>query len=893
MGRNLIGYFNGGSGCSQYSVKIISDSSNTAFDEVYLAGDSPFVVTYDTSQTPFDPIRLSRASISVVADEKFLDVFSAEAQGTRVILELSGETKWAGYLTSNLLNMPQDLCGPETFTLEAKDCLSTLDNYYYHTIGEKKSIVTFRQILGQIAERCGLLNEMYIDSSVMRPNGSYIEMGSLTISEQNFFSSDTDEPWTLKQVLEEICRYLGYTATQYKDALYLYDMQSHSEFTWQTDHDATMIMNGFKYQKSTGWNSYYQGSYPNLATGVTLRQSIVRGAGADISLETIYNKVQVKDSFYQIDHFIPDFYDDTMLKNRYGNFWDSKSMTNSGRLRYINKSGSSKKEEKDENEHVYYIRKFNHQDYTPIYRDPITLAEADITGSKIVVTSVKNNQVNNDYTTYTGKYTVTGEFRNDDTVSHRVTVKATLTYEWYDGDILSWDSETNSQSSFITIQPGQTAEITVEVETPHHERYDYSAKYDAVYRIDNYTDEYPLSIFADSTSKFVGATITDLATFDKPMDNKKYNYETEANISFDRYIMIHQCDKPDRMHPHSEWLFIMQLDELRDDQIESVFPAIMKLNEGYVNPMIIDDKAYLSINAAAIFERYNLEYINPDWTKENSNINGLGLFLRTSSITTIAPCLIFKLKIGNKYWSGQSGWTTTDSCFVVDLGTDKTDRDDADFTAWWNTEHPVLNNVSWTDWAGASGYKIPLDDTLDFSGDIGFWIMLPSKMQKVDTVNRYDGMNNYCWVKDLDVSFYTKMQLNYDLSDVLYENIIDSGSTNTLSDITCKVTTYPGEGAHSYSSVGLDGRLLTNIKKVGTDDVANLPEENIVKAYTNQYNTPTIRQTLTLQSYISPFSYVRDDTLGGKIFSVLGTTIDYAKDSQTMTLLEVKPWHTN
>lgn len=891
MARNLIGYFSGGESCSQYSVKIIANPTSNTFEEIYLAGESPFVVTYDVSNTPFDPVRTSRASITVVADNKLLDVFSSDAQGTQVILKKGNSIEWVGYLTPNLLNMPDDLCGYDTFTLEAQDCIYTLDKLYYNTIGEKKSIVTFRQILGEIAERCGLLNEMYIDSSMMRSNGSYIEMGSLTISEQNFFYSDTDNSWTLKQVLEEICRYLGYTAMQYKDSLYLYDMQSHSEFTWQTDRDATMIMNGFKYQKSTNWTSYYQGSYP-FSLGISLRQGIVRGTGADISLETIYNKVQVKDSFYEIDHFIPDFYDDTLLRNRLGDFWKCKSMVNSGKLRYISKSGTSKKEEKDENEHIYYIRKFNHQDYTPIYRDPSTLQEVDDV-QKVQVISVTNSQVDDDYTTSTGKYTVTGEFRNDDTSAHRITVRATLTYEWYDGDNLSWDSESNTESESVLIEPGGTGTVTVEVETPHHERYDYSSSYYAKWLIDSQTEQRPLNISSDNTSKYVGATITDLATFDKPMDTNKYNYETEANINFDRYIMIHQCDKPDRMHPHSEWLFVVMLDELRDDQIEGVFPAIMKLNEGYVNPMLVDNKAYLSIDASAIFERYNLEYINPDWTKENSNINGLGLFLRTSSITTVAPCLIFKLKIGNKYWSGQSGWTTTDSCFVVDLGTDKTDKDDVDFTGFWNTEHPVLNNVSWTDWAGAKGYKIPLDETLDFSGDIGFWIMMPSKMQEVNTVNQYDGMNNYCWVKDLNVSFHTKEQLNYNLSDVLYENVIDSGSTNTLSDITCKITTYPGEGAHSYSSVGLDGVLLKGMKKVGTDGVMNIPEENLLKVYTNQYSTPTIKQTITLQTYINPFSYIKDQTLDDRRFCILGTTIDYAKDAQTMTLLEVKPWHMN
>lgn len=141
------------------------------------------------------------------------------------------------------------------------------------------------------------------------------------------------------------------------------------------------------------------------------------------------------------------------------------------------------------------------------------------------------------------------------------------------------------------------------------------------------------------------------------------------------------------------------------------------------------------------------------------------------------------------------------------------------------------------------------------------------------------------------MKFATKMSEQYDLADVLYENIISTGSVNTLADVTVRLTTYPGEGMHSYSSVALDGTLLNKMEKVGLDDVANLPEENIIKAYTNQYNEPTIKQTLTLKSYISPFSFIKDPTLDNRYFSVLGTEIDYANDSQTMTLIEVKPWH--
>lgn len=895
MSRNLIGYFKGGSGCTDYSIKIISNSGSSEFEEIYLAGESPVVVTYDVSTTPFDPIRQSRATISVVVDDKLLDVFSSEAQGTQVILTNlgTGENEWVGYLTNNLLNMPQDLCGYDNFSVEAQDCLMTLDKYHYRTIGSHKSIVTFRQILGQIAERCGLITDMYIDNSMQRSDGSYIEMGSLKISEQNFFSSDTDESWTLKEVLEEMCKYLGYTASQYKESLYLFDLQSHSDTSWQTDLDAQLSINGYRYQKSSGWNSYTQGSFTNLAKGITLRQGIVRGTGSNISLETIYNKVQVKDSFYEIDHFIPNMFEDKLLTNRDGDFWKCKQITRSGYFNYINNSGDSKKEEKNENTHVYYIRKFDHTNYTPIYRDKDTLSEVGGIVGSVKVISADSTQKTTDYETGTGAYTVTATFKNTDTVSHTIYAYSELRYDWFDGEHQMSDYQVGSDDSTFTLAPGGQQSIYLYCTSSYDTTYQALPTYASWYTIDGGSQRYGITSEGGAeTSDYVGATITDLATFDKPMSTASYNFETESDINFDRYIMIHQNDKPTgRMHPYWAWILGIGLTPLSDSQIESIFPAIMRLNSGYYNPMIIDNKAYLALNTTAIFERYNVEYINPDWTNENSSIDGLGLFKKKEYATTVVPALIFKLKIGNKYWSSQSGWTTTDSCFVVNLGTDKTDNDDTDFTGWWNKDHAALNNFDWTEWAGVSGYKIPLDPSLDFTSEIGFWIMMPSKLQRISTTKKYDGVNNYCWIKDFNFEVATKMSEQHDLADVLYENIIDSGSTNTLSDITVKYTTYPGEGKHSYSSVALDGTLLTKMKKVGQDDAANLPEQNIIKSYANQYNTPTIKQVLTLKSYISPFSLIKDPTLDNKYFGILGTTIDYANDSQIMTLCELKPWH--
>lgn len=908
MSRNLKGYFAAMPDCKQYTVKIISDRSSDTFEEIYLAADSPFVVTYDTTSTPFEPLRLSRASISVVADEKFFDVFSEDPQGTRVVLEDSaGTVEWTGFLNSNLLSMPESVCANETFSLEAYDCIYTLEYYKYQLKSTKKQIVSFQDILAQIATRCTDINTLVVDGSIMTSGGSYIYMSELSVSEQNFFSSDTDEPWTLKEVLQELCKYLGFTGLQWKDKLILFDMQAHTSATVQGNNPVQVQMYCEQFDKSTNFTGGTSGTYPDLMNVVPLKESLILGQQADISLETIYNKVEVKDSFYEIKEFVPDIYEDKLLSNRQGDFWKCNQIAYSGYFRFMNKRGKEKTEEKDENEHIYYIRKFDHQNYESIYRDQDTLSvETAGTLNGIYLSNVETNyQV--DYintidhqgeTWYRGTYTAKATFTNTNSGQRTVHVYANLRYDWYDGSIPDYDEDDNNgdPNDIVLSASGSNNSartITVTRTAEYPQAYTSSYSCGAWYRIGNAAQTYPLSEGQnDNSKKYVGATVVDLATFDRPMDNDKYLYETEANINFDRYLMIRQANKPDRQHPYANWNFLTDLTPLTDQQTYTTFPAIYKLKDGYTNPFLYDDKAYIALDASALFERYDVEYINPDWTDENTNMNGLGLFRKMSSITTITPALVFSLRVGNKWWSSSANaWVNSQSAFVVKLGTDKTDEDNVDFTGWWNEDHPVLNNISWTDWAGAKGYKIPLEAGMDMNQDILFQVHMPSKMQVFKTTgDSGSGINSMCWVKNLKLSFATKDSENYKNSDVVYRNIIDSGSVNTLSDISMKITTYPGEGMHSYSNVGLDGVLLENVIKVGLDDRANKPEQNKIKAYVNQYSTNTIKQNLTLSNSIGPLDRIKDPTLDGKYFGILGSKIDYAKGSQDLTLIETKPW---
>lgn len=80
----------------------------------------------------------------------------------------------------------------ETIELEAADSISSLQYIDYSPTNDR-GIVSFKTIIDNICDACGNLKGYYwgtskkIDSSILTPD-------LLAISEQNFYSSDTDEP---------------------------------------------------------------------------------------------------------------------------------------------------------------------------------------------------------------------------------------------------------------------------------------------------------------------------------------------------------------------------------------------------------------------------------------------------------------------------------------------------------------------------------------------------------------------------------------------------------------------------------------------------------------------------------------------------------------------------
>ena len=306
------GYFNG-LDCQRYEVRIIpSGETEDAFEEILLAASDPFVVTYNTSKTPFDAVRTSTASISIVNDEYLYNSLSHCAQGTVVeLLNITDTantfTEWIGYLTSKIYDVGYDSCW-ETFSLEAADCISSLQYIDYKEISGG-GVTNLQLIINQICDAAGELDGYYWTiSKQTESGGTIITPDMLAISEHNFQTNDTEEYWHLDEVLEEICRYLGFTCLQWRGYMYFIDYQY---------LEPNNSLKAYKYNKSSNYHKdSTDGDEKTLDDMYEVTANSYKSGGATMSVEPVYNKVIVNANMYAIEDFIPNPFSDEYIVNR-------------------------------------------------------------------------------------------------------------------------------------------------------------------------------------------------------------------------------------------------------------------------------------------------------------------------------------------------------------------------------------------------------------------------------------------------------------------------------------------------------------------------------------------------------------------------------------------------
>lgn len=308
MAGRYKGYFTDMDG-HLYRVEIEKSGSTGDYTEVAMAYNEPFIATWESDENPFAPSRKCTAKMKFIHTSYMDDCFPNNATETsvRLIENSTGNVKWQGFLKPNIYDMGFEKENEE-LSLDASDAIAALQYRQYKSINHNSNwdgsgMATVYDILKNIFGDLGIA-KIYWAQDKRDADGNFLYPTDIVISEKNFFSSDNNEPWKCDEVLDEICKYIGVTAMQVEDAIYLIDFSE-----YKTHSMISFLIYDLSNDSTT---SLIQGIEGNADTPEAYMLN-----GADISFSPAYNKATVKASLYTPEDVLPDIFSDDENKITY------------------------------------------------------------------------------------------------------------------------------------------------------------------------------------------------------------------------------------------------------------------------------------------------------------------------------------------------------------------------------------------------------------------------------------------------------------------------------------------------------------------------------------------------------------------------------------------------
>lgn len=309
-----------------YYVTMTTSGSGQVF--LNFVNETPFETEMDTSgDILYEPIKRQSGTLHILTDNlsdyKF-DLYSPTAKNTKVIINNEDSKRvFAGYVTPSMYDIAFTH-EREELDIDLIDGLSILQYYKYTPIGETRGNHSMLEIIMKCLNECEVYSGLYLAKNLHLASGDTSEpLSHLVINEQTFFPDEdeydtdgnriTDDDDTMLEVLEKIMRYLGMTMVAEGDEVYILDYdgirhrQHNSLPYWHwSELSASATPTTVDLAVEYGDNYYYEISGNSYAD-----------ADQSLSLDKVYNKVTVVDSFNTIDAVIPSLLGDESLSDRY------------------------------------------------------------------------------------------------------------------------------------------------------------------------------------------------------------------------------------------------------------------------------------------------------------------------------------------------------------------------------------------------------------------------------------------------------------------------------------------------------------------------------------------------------------------------------------------------
>ena len=253
------------------TVQILEDGGTGSPVEL-TGGTPPFIVDVNDEDFLYTPTRFSGATLKLVGSDYLQKLFSTQYQKFKVNLVKAGSVIWTGFITPELYSQDYD---NSLFELEI-ECISALSTLEYIDFKQEGATVSLLGIIKKcITESKGDFRAVYI------PNVYTSSLYGITVSTANFIDED-GKAMTLKECLEEVCKFLNWTVTEYDGCIYFIDMD--------------YIKAG-----KTSYTNILTSTTTTLSSTINLRDIPSKGNSNLLSILGGYNKAIVIDSDYEVD----------------------------------------------------------------------------------------------------------------------------------------------------------------------------------------------------------------------------------------------------------------------------------------------------------------------------------------------------------------------------------------------------------------------------------------------------------------------------------------------------------------------------------------------------------------------------------------------------------------
>ena len=312
------GYIKSVSDRYEYKVTIEYNDNTNNTKEIILADNDPIVITYESEDNPFAPIKTYSCTLNIVNRDYLFDLYSSTFDRVVKVYDGSDNILFRGYVTPDIYN--QDWEHTSVISIECISPVAMLKYKDYQT--NNRQLVSLDALVNRLMNLTSYTGattfypkNLYVkyadengeEQKIINPNGDYV-VDDLYIDEANFFDDDEEQtPWKWYEVIEEVCKYMAWQLIEYNNCLYFIPI----------DHIFYNPIPSLNYNWDVEANIY-----PYL--GYITKDSYASNSN-NISLQQTYRKIKVIANTYPYEEVIPDIFDTSNLVFAYNG---SPSMNN-------------------------------------------------------------------------------------------------------------------------------------------------------------------------------------------------------------------------------------------------------------------------------------------------------------------------------------------------------------------------------------------------------------------------------------------------------------------------------------------------------------------------------------------------------------------------------------